>query len=465
MLAIVITDSTGHTHYHPLSLENGRSYAIGRSETCDFSLPAESTLSDVHCFLTISEGYVYLQDNNSTNGIQTAAGAISAEYMNYEKEYILGGCRLMLIYTEDATAQVAPATPVRKVAKLKPKAVTATAAAPAEPIPAAEPAPAVPVRKVAKLKPKNVTPAPTPAPTYTAPEAAYYQEPAPAPVEAYAYPAAQEPVYSEPADVEAPAPQEPVYSEPAAVEAPAPLEPVYSEPPAVEAPAPQESVYSEPAAVEAPAAQTAEPEKSETKTTSAPQKAKPGKSSSVTTKKKAVSKKGKYRKVGHVHKSPGYLPEPPRSGAIANLPTAFGLKLRLASSQPELKIGSELRFALTAERDCYIYLVEYDCEGNVGLLVPGMAGIDNKLFANTESIFPGLANTDYSLMVEPPSGQETLIAVACTDPGNFEKVWKEIIEKSTDPLSPGQAEQQAISSCKTADKPWSSAFIYFVTVD
>ncbi len=433
MLAIVITDSTGHTHYHPLSLENGRSYAIGRSETCDFSLPAESTLSDVHCFLTISEGYVYLQDNNSTNGIQTAAGAISAEYMNYEKEYILGGCRLMLIYTEDATAQVAPATPVRKVAKLKPKAVTATAAAPAEPIPAAEPAPAVPVRKVAKLKPKNVTPAPTPAPTYTAPEAANYQEPAPAPVEAYAYPAAQEPVYSEPTAVEAPAPQEPVYSEPAAVEA--------------------------------PAAQTAEPEKSETKTTSAPQKAKPGKSSSVTTKKKAVSKKGKCRKVGHVHKSPGYLPEPPRSGAIANLPTAFGLKLRLASSQPELKIGSELRFALTAERDCYIYLVEYDCEGNAGLLVPGMAGIDNKLFANTESIFPGLANKDYSLMVEPPSGQETLIAVACTDPGNFEKVWKEIIEKSTDPLSPGQAEQQAISSCKTADKPWSSAFIYFVTVD
>ena len=462
MLAIVITDSTGHTHFHPLSSENGRSYAIGRSANCDFSLPAESTLSDVHCFLTISEGCVYLQDNNSTNGILTTAGAISAEYMSYEKEYIIGSCRLMLIYTEDATAPATPAAPVRKVAKLKPKAVTATAApAPAEPAPAAAPAPAAPVRKVAKLKPKNVTPAPAPA--YTAPETTYYQEPAP--TEAYTYPTVQEPIYSEPAVEQAPAIQEPIYSEPAVEQAPAVQEPVSSKPAVEQAPAVQEPVSSEPAVEQAPAVPEAAPQTTET----APhktEKSKARKSTSSTIAKKKVSgKKGKSRKVGHVHKSSGYLPEPPRSGALADLPTAFGLKLRLASNQPELKIGSELRFALTAERDCYIYLVEYDCEGNAGLLAPGMAGIDNKLFANTESIFPGLANKDYSLMVEPPSGQETLIAVACTDPSNFEKIWKEIIESSTTPLAPGQAEQQTISSCKTADKPWSSAFIYFVTVD
>ncbi len=504
MLAIVITDSSGTPKYLPIIPENGRCYTLGRAETCDFSLPYEPTLSEVHCTLTIVDGYVYLRDNASEYGIQAGGVPISEEYMTYEREYALGSCRLMLIYTEDAPAP-------RRAAKLKPKATTAPAPAPeVPPMPTPEIAPAAetvyqpteeapaaqPVRRRAKLKPKAVSaPEPMPAaePVYAPAEEVPVAIPAPAAEPVYApveevpvaIPApAAEPVYApaEEVPVAIPAPAaEPVYAPaeeaPVAISTPA-AEPAYA--PAEEAPVNQpvrcraklqakavsepapaqdyspapipEPVYTEPAPEAAPSPQPATDAPSSIQKAKAAPKAKsPAKNTPVG---KSASRAAKK-----------YAPEPVRKGALANLPTAFGLKLRLTNIVKELTVGTALRFALMAEQHCHLFLLQYDSEGSPGLLVPGEDGIASALFPNVEAQFPSISSKDYDLMVEPPVGRETIIALACEDPANFEAVWKEITSKATGPLEPGAAELEAIAACKSAAKPWASAILHITTVD
>ena len=365
MLAIIITDSSGFTHSHYL-FDNGASYTIGRSADCSFPLPGEATLSDTHCQLTVVDGYVYLQDCGSTNGIFIGSRQVTEEYMQVEQEYLMGNCRLMLAHVEE---QVSAAP--RRAAKLKPKAVTSTPEASAP-------------KRAAKLKPKAVT---TSAPIA---EETSYTSPAPLP----------EVVATEPL---------PEYKE----EAPAPT------------------------------------------TTPKPVAQSPGKKKKVTVKKPAAPK---------VHKEL-YRPEPPRSGALAQLPRDFSLSLRLVNREKQQKIGTALRFALVADCACHIYLLQYDSEGGAGLLVPGMAGIAHSIPAGVEMQFPNIGLNEYQLMVEPPTGQETIIALACTHPGNLAEVWQQLIEQSAAPLTPGSVEMQAIKSCDTADKAWSSAIIHIRTVE
>ncbi|MDO5473437.1 MAG: FHA domain-containing protein, partial [Akkermansia sp.] len=154
MLAIVITDSTGYSHFHPLPAENGCRFTLGRAAECDFSLPEEETLADYHCMLTLVDGYVYLQAYDSQYGIFCGSREVREEYMTNEREYALGSCRLMLTQTED---EPAPAT-VTRVAKLQPKSVTRVAKLQPKSVTQAPQQPTTPtVNRVAKLQPKTVT--------------------------------------------------------------------------------------------------------------------------------------------------------------------------------------------------------------------------------------------------------------------------------------------------------------------
>ncbi|MBR3927065.1 MAG: DUF4384 domain-containing protein [Akkermansia sp.] len=457
MLAIVITDSSGTPKYLPIIPENGRCYTLGRAETCDFSLPYEPTLSEIHCTLTIVDGYVYLRDNASVNGIQVGGMPIAEEYMTYEREYTLGSCRLMLVYTEDTPAP-------RRAAKLKPKVTTATAPAPKlAPTPTPETAPAVepvypsveeapaaqPVRRRAKLKPKAVSapePAPVAEPVYAPAEEIPVAIPAPAPVAEPTYTPAEEAPLEQPVRRRAKLQPKALNEQaPQQDHAPAPLpEQVYTEPaPEVvtEAPAPT----SQPALPAPEAAGNVQKSKGVPKAKSQARNAPLGVSASRTAKK--------------------YAPEPARTGALASLPTAFGLKLRLANIVKELTVGTALRFALMAEQQCHIFLLQYDSEGSPGLLVPGEDGIASTLFRNVETQFPSISSKDYDLMVEPPVGRETIIALACEEPSNFEAVWKEITSKATGPLEPGAAELEAIAACKSSAQPWASAILHITTVE
>ncbi len=435
MLAIIITDSSGFTHSHYL-FDNGASYTIGRSADCSFPLPEEGTLSDTHCQLTVVDGYVYLQDCGSTNGIYIGDRQVTEEYMQPEHEYQIGSCRLVLTNIEEAGATATPAP--RRAAKLKPKAVTSTpeAAAP---------------RRAAKLKPKAVTAsapvAEPPVYSVSEPLPVYQEEPpqaAPAEIAPEPQPVYQEETpQAEPAEI-APEPQ-PVYQEETPQAAPAEIAPepltVYQE----------EATQSEPAEV-SPAPQEAAPAAASAPETTS--KSRLPKKKKVTVKKAAAPK---------VHKEL-YRPEPPRTGVLAQLPRDFDLKLRLVNKEKQQKVGTALRFALVADCACHVYLLQYDSEGSAGLLVPGMAGIAHSIPAGVEMQFPNIGLNEYQLMVEPPTGTETIIALACTHPGNMAEVWQQLVQQSTAPLTPGAVEIQAIKSCDSADKAWSSAIIQIQTI-
>lgn len=467
MLAIVITDSTGTPHYHPLPAETGRSYSIGRAENCDFSLPHEQTLSDVHCFLSVVDGYVYLQDNNSTNGILAGTRPVSAEYMTTEREYILGGCRLMLLPADEATApQTVAQAPVRKVAKLKPKAVSSAPApqpAPEQPAPAyAEPQPVYeqpipqpqPARKVAKLKAKTVTAAAPPTPAYVQP---VYIEPQPEPIaeqptEVYIEPQ-PEPIVEQPTEVYIEPQPEPIVEQPTEVYTEPQSEPIVEQPAEVCIEPQPEPISEQPTGADSP---------------SEPQ---PAPAPTVTSDTEQAPRKKTGRKATRMHATKAgqaaaraiYEPEEPRSGTLAELPRDFGLRVRLINDKNNLTVGTPLRFGFTADCNCHVYLLQYDSTGQAALLVPGEEDIAHKLFQNIETQFPSVSCKDYDLMVEEPVGHEVIIALACTVESNFAKVWQELVNSAAGQTAPGELELQAIAAAKAPNGAWASFVINIYT--
>ncbi|MBR2125114.1 MAG: DUF4384 domain-containing protein [Akkermansia sp.] len=467
MLAIVITDSTGTPHYHPLPAETGRSYSIGRAENCDFSLPHEQTLSDVHCFLSVVDGYVYLQDNNSTNGILAGTRPVSAEYMTTEREYVLGNCRLMLLPADEATApQTVAQAPVRKVAKLKPKAVSSAPAPQPEPEqlpptyaeqqpiyeqPIPQPQPA---RRVAKLKAKTVTAAAPPTPAYVQPA---YIEPQPEPIaeqttEVYIEPQ-PEPIAEQPAEVYIEPQPEPIAEQPAEVYIEPQPEPIAEQPAEVYIEPQPEPIAEQPTGVDSP---------SESQPSPAP---------TVTSGTEQTPRKKTGRKATRVHATKAgqaaaraiYEPEEPRSGTLAELPRDFGLKVRLINDRNNLTVGTPLRFGFTADCNCHVYLLQYDSTGQAALLVPGEEDIAHKLFQNIETQFPSVSCKDYDLMVEEPVGHEVIIALACTVESNFAKVWQELVNSAAGQTAPGELELQAIAAAKAPNGAWASFVINIFT--
>lgn len=46
-----------------------KNLSFGREKKCDFCIPDDDALSDTHCFFIFEDGRVYVNDNNSTNGV------------------------------------------------------------------------------------------------------------------------------------------------------------------------------------------------------------------------------------------------------------------------------------------------------------------------------------------------------------------------------------------------------------
>lgn len=140
---------------------------------------------------------------------------------------------------------------------------------------------------------------------------------------------------------------------------------------------------------------------------------------------------------------------PPSEPALPlGLPHDFGLSLRLLNTTASLPEGDLLQFAVEAEEDCRLYLIQYDSEGHAAMLLPGVGGAQNRIRANTKAIFPPPGNnTDYEIYVEQPYGEDLILAIACTAPCPFPKIWQQCAAEA-DRLSPrGETEQKAIAFC------------------
>lgn len=172
-----------------------------------------------------------------------------------------------------------------------------------------------------------------------------------------------------------------------------------------------------------------------------------------------LKRKSSPRKKGAtVHRRPG------ASGAIIGLPSNFSLSLRLLNTSPVLNTGTELHFALRAEKECYVYLMQYDCMGTPTLLVPGVDGESTRLFAETEIQFPRAFNNEYNLIVEPPCGDEIVIAIACTENCHLDKIWQKLRASMPPGTIPGELERQAIDKYYSTKAEWASCILRLHTV-
>lgn len=150
-------------------------------------------------------------------------------------------------------------------------------------------------------------------------------------------------------------------------------------------------------------------------------------------------------------------------GSELGLPSEFGLELRLLSPAPSLTVGTELRFGVKADCAAYVSLVQYDSNGSATLLVPGCAGEDVRLFAGTEMQFPRAVNNEYTLVIEPPTGCEVIIALACTTNQSFDKLWLRRLPQPNTALTPGELEKELISTLHNRKNRWASAVLRLQT--
>lgn len=462
MLALIITDSTGETHIHPIAAEEGRCYTLGRSPECDIALTEEIHLSRTHCLFTVYGTQLYLQDNNSSNGVFAGSRKITAEYMATEREYTMGKCSVVLIRTQQADdSDSAPSEAFAfEDEDTSPSSYTATDEAPAPE--AQETAEEIPETHAEYEE----------FPTYAKPLLVGERLPS------FEYTTTEEelPAFSDETSAE----ENPTYAEqpaaepPPAVEIPSPEEPpAPSESPAVPESETAEQRTSPPAAevssctpAEAPRLRCRKVEPRKLPGIHKVEKEKPQfrtrsfRTAAGTAGGAPAAQPVKQLRTPSVRTEPHVHYKPGVSGEALSLPTDFELELRLLNTTADLPIGTPLKFGVNPAEECYIYLLHYDCLGKPCLLVPGVAGEDNRGFAGCEMQFPRACNNEYELIVEPPLGQEMVIAVACTERTDFASVWKKLSKKRT---RPGRAEKTAIKQIGAKDARWASAILVLDT--
>ncbi len=420
MLSLTIINSDNICSSYELDPTPGAAYRIGRSMDCEIALPEEIHLSRVHCILTIGEGCALLTDNNSSNGIFEDNNRVQEILMLPGKQYRAGNCKLMLEEIPDAAPAEEP------VYYEAPAAQEETAYEYAEAPPAAEEETAP--TPVAEEEPVYVEPLPEP-PAPVADEAPAYEEALPQ--------FAEETPAEESAQVteEAP-PPEPEAEETAEEAAPAAGTPL---PQLTEAakPAPFPTVTPKRKFVPPP------PRKALVKR-AAPR---PFYTAAGTLSTAPVSTKPKELK----HRKPTNgikLQRPPsQSASDLGLPFDFELSMRLLNTTPTIEEGDLLNFSITAEEACYIFLIQYDSNRNAAMLVPGVGGADNHVVANQETLFPPKGDNKYELYVEPPFGNDTILAVACTAKVDFVRVWKDCLAQADELTTIGEIEKQTIELC------------------
>lgn len=125
MQVLRIVDSLGKEREFALCLPEGGQMTLGRSESCDISLPEEMTLSRTHCYICRKRGRVVIHDCESVNGVLCNGIAVVEAEMRPGLEFVLGICRLSVeeIPGEEissAAAEVYSPMPVADVPAIQP---------------------------------------------------------------------------------------------------------------------------------------------------------------------------------------------------------------------------------------------------------------------------------------------------------------------------------------------------------
>ena len=488
MISIDITTSTGESRRFSFDITDGAEIRIGRDEQCDVALPGETYLSRVHCIISYTNGQIVIQDNQSSNGVYLNGERIISDFLVMNEPYKLGDCTMLA--TEDTSTQ-ATNDSYGNYPQPAPTQGYPTAYPQAEAYPQPQAYPQA-----------EAYPQPAEYPAATSAEAEAYPQPVEYQAEAEAYPQPQQEEYTAAAYAEAelpPTEAAPLPSEqaeepqtlhffamqtkpaPAAEEAepkvpspePAPVESPEPTPAAEPAETPQLPAEQEPEAAATPTAPTAdntpEPPAADADKEAeepAPKKLTPPRPHIKVQKRRATGKGGKK---GSAPKAP----EPEvqvvsTPGNLMGIPYEFDLVARVTAPGKRLEEGAALRFYITTARDCRVYLIAHDSEGNVELLLPTADAPDNLVFTTVEGKFPNPGSQQqYAFNVEPPFGREviTVLAFGSTAKCEFAREIQDALKQGG---KVGEFESALIERFRTKHaklqrKKWSSCLLHLYT--
>ncbi len=95
------------------------------------------------------------------------------------------------------------------------------------------------------------------------------------------------------------------------------------------------------------------------------------------------------------------------------------VEIKLWANKPNratYHIGERITFYFRANRDCHVFIYDFDTRGNVNVLFPNQWDMDNHVRAGVTYRIPS-SRVRYGLAVEGPPGWELVHAVAIVHPG------------------------------------------------
>lgn len=149
------------------------------------------------------------------------------------------------------------------------------------------------------------------------------------------------------------------------------------------------------------------------------------------------------------------------------IPIQFGLSIRTNGMKTQFRQGEAIIFTVTAEKDCYLVLLDHMSDGSTVVLFPNRFHPDSFVKKGQEVRIPSPDNPTFNLIVTPPYGDERIEAIAATKKtslhATFSALAQELaISQDVAVMSRGIAVQgigAAIDATPGTDVQWSRADI------
>lgn len=103
------------------------------------------------------------------------------------------------------------------------------------------------------------------------------------------------------------------------------------------------------------------------------------------------------------------------ASAIENANKDFGLKLSIVNEKTSFAVGDEIKFAFSADRDCYLTLLDIGTSGKVHKLFPNKWHESNKVEKGKSYSIPP-EGSNFVFKVQGPAGREYVKAIATLKP-------------------------------------------------
>lgn len=149
------------------------------------------------------------------------------------------------------------------------------------------------------------------------------------------------------------------------------------------------------------------------------------------------------------------------------IPVQFGLSIRTNCMKTQFREGEAIIFTVTAEKDCYLVLLDHMSDGTTVILFPNRFHPDSFVKKEQEIRIPSPDNPTFNLIVTPPFGDERVEAIAATKKTSLHATLSALahtlsISQDAAVMSRGIAVQgigEAIDATPGTDVQWSRADI------